>query len=123
MSINLDKIIEDLSKLTVIEAADLSSRLEEHWGVSAAPPVAIAPPPSEVKNVEVKNEFDVILKSFGSNKISVIKEVRSITGLSLKEAKDLVENAPKIVKESLPKSEAEEVKTKLESVGATIELK
>jgi len=124
MSINLDKIVEDLSKLTVLEAAELSKKLEEHWGVSAmsAVPVASSSSSQDAKE-ESKDEYDVILSTIGSKKISVIKEVRSITGLGLKEAKDLVESAPKAVKESVAKSEAEEIKSKLEAAGATVELK
>lgn len=124
MSINLDKIVEDLSKLTVLEAAELSKKLESHWGVSAmsAAPVASNSSSQDSKE-ESKDEYDVILSTIGSKKISVIKEVRSITGLGLKEAKDLVEGAPKAVKESIAKSEAEEIKSKLEAAGATVELK
>jgi large subunit ribosomal protein L7/L12 len=124
MSTNLNKIVEELSNLTVLESAELAKKLEEHWGVSASNVFAGSAPiaGNEVQE-EVKDEFDLILKEIGSKKISVIKEVRSITGLGLKEAKDLVESAPKIIKESLPKSEAEEIKSKLELVGATIELK
>jgi large subunit ribosomal protein L7/L12 len=124
MSINLDKIVEDLSKLTVLEAAELSKKLENHWGVSAmsAVPVASNSSSQDAKE-ESKDEYDVILSTIGSKKISVIKEVRSITGLGLKEAKDLVEGAPKAVKESIAKSEAEEIKSKLEAAGATVELK
>jgi large subunit ribosomal protein L7/L12 len=124
MSINLDKIVEDLCKLTVLEAAELSKKLEEHWGVSAmsAVPVASSSSSQDAKE-ESKDEYDVILSTIGSKKISVIKEVRSITGLGLKEAKDLVESAPKAVKESVAKSEAEEIKSKLEAAGATVELK
>jgi large subunit ribosomal protein L7/L12 len=124
MAANLDKIVEDLSKLTVLEAAELATKLEEHWGVSAAAPVAVAAAPAEAgAAAEAKDEFDIILASAGSNKIAVIKEVRGITGLGLKEAKDLVEGAPKPVKEGAAKAEAEEIKTKLEAAGATVELK
>jgi len=122
---NLEKIAEDLSSLTVIEAAELSKMLEEKWGVSAAAPVAVAAAPGAAAGeapVE-KDEFDVILKSFGEKKINVIKEVRAITSLGLKEAKDLVESAPKEIKEGVKKDEAEEIKKKLEDAGATVELK
>ena len=122
---NLEKIAEDLSSLTVIEAAELSKMLEEKWGVSAAAPVAVAAAPGAAAGeapVE-KDEFDVILTSFGEKKINVIKEVRAITRLGLKEAKDLVESAPKEIKEGVKKDEAEEIKKKLEDAGATVELK
>lgn len=119
---NLEKIAEDLSSLTVMEAAELSNMLEEKWGVSAAAPVAaVAAAPAEA--AEVKDEFDVILASFGEKKINVIKEVRALTALGLKEAKDLVESAPKAIKEGVKKEEAEEIKKKLEDAGATVELK
>ncbi|MBT4769464.1 MAG: 50S ribosomal protein L7/L12 [Rhodospirillaceae bacterium] len=122
---DIEKIADELSKLTVIEAADLSKLLEEKWGVSAAAPVAVAAaggaPAGEA--AEVKDTFDVILASIGEKKINVIKEVRAITGLGLKEAKDLVEGAPKSVKADATKDEAEEIKTKLEGAGATVELK
>ena len=124
---DLDKLVEELSKLTVIEAAELSKKLEEVWGVSAAAPVAVAaaaPAGGDAAEAEAeKDSFDVVLASIGDKKINVIKEVRAITGLGLKEAKDLVEAAPKAVKEGVGKDEAEEVKTKLESAGATVELK
>jgi large subunit ribosomal protein L7/L12 len=121
---DLEKIAEDLSVLTVIEAAELSKMLEEKWGVSAAAPVAAAAAPgAAVEAVEEQTEFDVILASFGEKKINVIKEVRGMTGLGLKEAKDLVESAPKAVKEGVTKDEAEELKKKLEAAGATVELK
>ena len=121
---NLEKIAEDLSALTVIEAAELSKMLEEKWGVSAAAPVAIAAAPAAAAEaVEEQTEFDVILASFGEKKINVIKEVRAMTGLGLKEAKDLVESAPKAVKEGVTKDEGEELKKKLEDAGATVELK
>ena len=123
---DLAKIVEDLSALTVLEAAELSKMLEEKWGVSAAAPVAVAaagggaaPAAAE----EEKTEFDVILVDAGANKINVIKEVRAITGLGLKEAKDLVEAAPKPVKEAVGKDEAEKLKKQLEAVGAKVELK
>ncbi len=124
---DLDKLVEELSKLTVLEAAELSKRLEDEWGVSAAAPVAVAAvggaAGGDAAPVEEKTEFDVILASVGDKKINVIKEVRAITGLGLKEAKDLVEGAPKPVKEGASKDEAEEIKGKLEGVGATVELK
>ena len=121
---NLEQLAEDLSALTVIEAADLSKMLEEKWGVSAAAPVAVAAVAAGGgEAAEEQTEFDVILASFGEKKINVIKEVRTITGLGLKEAKDLVEGAPKAVKEAVSKDEAAEIKTKLEEAGATVELK
>ena len=120
---DLEKIVGDLSKLTVIEAADLSKLLEEKWGVSAAAPVAVAAPVVAEEAVVEKDEFDVILASFGEKKINVIKEVRALTGLGLKEAKDLVEAAPKAVKEGVGKEEAESAKKQLEEAGATVELK
>ncbi|MDE0813184.1 MAG: 50S ribosomal protein L7/L12 [Alphaproteobacteria bacterium] len=120
---NLEQLAEDLSALTVIEAADLSKMLEEKWGVSAAAPVAVAvAADAGGEAAEEQTEFDVVLASFGEKKINVIKEVRAITGLGLKEAKDLVESAPKAVKEAVSKDEAEEIKTKLEGAGATVEL-
>jgi large subunit ribosomal protein L7/L12 len=121
---DLQKIVDDLSALTVMEAAELSKMLEDHWGVSAAAPVAVAAAggaPAEA--AEEKDEFDVILAGAGDKKINVIKEVRGITGLGLKEAKDLVEGAPKPVKEGISKGEAEEIKKQLEEAGATVELK
>jgi large subunit ribosomal protein L7/L12 len=124
---DLSKIVEDLSSLTVLEAAELSKMLEEKWGVSAAAPVAVAAMPgaggAAAAPVEEKTEFDVVLTAAGDKKINVIKEVRAITGLGLKEAKDLVEGAPKTVKEAAGKAEAEEIKKKLEDAGATVELK
>ena len=123
---NLEQIVEDLSSLTVLEAAELSKMLEEKWGVSAAAPVAVAAGAAggaEAAAAEEKDEFDVILASFGEKKINVIKEVRAITGLGLKEAKDLVEGAPKPVKEAVAKDEAEAIKSKLEEAGATVEVK
>ena len=124
---DLEKIVDDLSALTVLEAAELSKMLEEKWGVSAAAAVAVAGPAGagggEAAAAEEKDEFDVILASAGDKKINVIKEVRGITGLGLKEAKDLVEGAPKPVKEAVSKGEAEELKKKLEEAGATVELK
>lgn len=120
---DLDKIVEELSTLTVLEAAELSKKLEEHWGVSAAAPVAAAAAPAAAEAAAEKDEFDVVLTAFGEKKINVIKEVRAITGLGLKEAKELVESAPKPVKEGVSKSEAEELKAKLEAAGASVELK
>jgi len=121
---DLDKLVAELSKLTVIEAAELAKKLEETWGVSAAAPVAVAAAaaPAEAA-AEAQTEFNVILASAGEKKINVIKEVRAITGLGLKEAKDLVEGAPKAVKEGVGKDEAEQLKKKLEEAGATVELK
>jgi len=118
---DLSKIIEDLSKLTVVEAAELSKQLEEKWGVSAA--VAAAPAAAGAAAGEEKSEFTVFLAAFGEKKINVIKEVRAITGLGLKEAKDLVEAAPKEVKTGVAKKDAEEMKAKLEAAGAKVELK
>jgi large subunit ribosomal protein L7/L12 len=118
---DLNKIIEDLSKLTVVEAAELSKQLEEKWGVSAA--VAAAPAAGGAAGAEEKSEFTVFLASFGDKKINVIKEVRAITGLGLKEAKDLVEAAPKEIKAGVAKKDAEEMKAKLEAAGAKVELK
>ena len=125
MAANLDQIVEQLSGLTVIEAADLSKKLEEKWGVSAAAPVAMAAAPAAgaAPATEAKTTFDVVLKETGANKITVIKEVRAVTSLGLKEAKDLVEGAPKTVKEGVAKEEAEEIKKKLEAAGAKVELK
>jgi large subunit ribosomal protein L7/L12 len=126
MAANLDQIVEQLSVLTVIEAAELSKKLEEKWGVSAAAPVAAAGPAgggAAAPAAEVKTTFDVVLKETGANKIGVIKEVRAVTSLGLKEAKDLVEGAPKTVKEGATKEEAEEIKKKLEAAGAKVELK
>jgi large subunit ribosomal protein L7/L12 len=120
---DLEKIADELSALTVLEAAELSKLLEEKWGVSAAAPVAAAAAPAAADAAEEKDEFDVILAAAGDKKINVIKEVRTITGLGLKEAKDLVEGAPKPVKEGVKKDEAEELKKKLEEAGATVELK
>ena len=122
MATNLEKIVDDLSSLTVIEAAELSKMLEEKWGVSASAPVAAAAAPAAAVEEE-KDAFDVILAAFGEKKINVIKEVRAITGLGLKEAKDLVEAAPKLVKEGVAKDEAEALKKKLEDAGATVEVK
>ena len=119
---DLNKIIDELSKLTVVEAAELSKQLEEKWGVSAAAPVAAAPAAVGAA-VEEKSDFTIFLAAAGDKKINVIKEVRAITGLGLKEAKDLVEAAPKEVKKAVPKKEAEEAKKKLEAAGAKVELK
>ena len=123
---DLNKIVDDLSSLTVLEAAELSKLLEEKWGVSAAAPVAVAAAPAEGGGeaaAEEKTEFDIELSESGSNKIAVIKEVRTITGLGLKEAKDLVEGAPKPLKQGVKKEEAEEMKKALEAAGAKITLK
>lgn len=123
---DLEKLVEELSGLTVMEAAELSKLLEEKWGVSAAAPVAVAAVAGAGGGEEAaaeKDEFDVILAEVGAKKINVIKEVRGITGLGLKEAKDLVEGAPKAVKEGVSKDEAEELKKKLEEAGAKVELK
>jgi len=121
---DLSKIVEDLSKLTVLEAAELSKLLEEKWGVSAAAPVAMAAAGAvAAAPVEEKTEFDVVLSEIGPNKINVIKEVRTITGLGLKEAKDLVEAAPKAVKEAVSKEDAAKFKAQLESAGAKVDLK
>ena len=119
---DLNKIIEDLSKLTVVEAAELSKQLEEKWGVTAAAPVAAAAPGAAAGGEE-KSEFTIFLAAAGDKKINVIKEVRAITGLGLKEAKDLVEAAPKEVKAGVAKKDAEEMKAKLEAAGAKVELK
>ena len=121
---NLEKLVEELSTLTVLEAANLSKMLEEKWGVSAAAPVAVAAAPgAAAAPAEVKDEFSVVLTAAGDKKINVIKAVREITGLGLKEAKDLVEAAPKAVKEGVPKADAEKLKAKLEAEGAKVELK
>ena len=125
---DLNKLAEDLSSLTVIEAAELAKRLEEKWGVSAAAPVAVAAVAGgaaggAAEAAEEKTDFDVILASAGDKKINVIKEVRAITGLGLKEAKDLVEGAPKTVKEGANKEEADKIKKQLEEAGATVEIK
>ncbi|OAP41807.1 50S ribosomal protein L7/L12 [Sinorhizobium glycinis] len=125
---DLAKIVEDLSSLTVLEAAELSKLLEEKWGVSAAAPVAVAAAGGAAGGAaaaaeEEKTEFDVILTDAGANKINVIKEVRAITGLGLKEAKDLVEGAPKPVKEAVSKAEAADLKKKLEDAGAKVDVK
>ena len=120
---DLTKIIDELSKLTVVEAAELSKQLEEKWGVTAAAPVAAAPAAGGAAPAEEKSDFTIFLSSAGDKKINVIKEVRAITGLGLKEAKDLVEGAPKEVKKGVPKKDAEEAKKKLEAAGAKVELK
>ncbi len=121
---DLNKIIEDLSSLTVVEAAELSKQLEEKWGVSAAAAVAAAPAATGgAAPAEEKSEFTVMLSSAGDKKINVIKEIRAVTSLGLKEAKDLVEGAPKEVKSGVNKKEAEEIKAKLEAAGAKVELK
>ena len=124
---NLDQLVEDLSSLTVLEAAQLSKMLEEKWGVSAAAPVAVAAvgggAAAAAEPVEEQTEFDVILAAAGAQKINVIKEVRAITGLGLKEAKDLVEAAPKAVKEAVSKDDAAKIKAQLEGSGATVEIK
>ena len=124
---NLEKIVEDLSSLTILEAADLAKMLEEKWGVSAAAAVAVAAAPAgggaAAAPVEVQTEFTVMLTAAGDKKIEVIKEVRAITALGLKEAKDLVEGAPKAVKEGVSKDEADKIKAQLEKAGAKVELK
>jgi len=124
---NLEQLVDDLSSLTVLEAAELSKMLEEKWGVSAAAPVAVAAsgaaPAAAVEAAEEQTEFDVILAAIGEKKINVIKEVRAITGLGLKEAKDLVEAAPKAVKEAVNKDDAAKFKKQLEEAGATVEVK
>ncbi len=124
---DLNKIAEELSNLTVLEAAELSKMLEEKWGVSAAAPVAVAAAPGAAgggaEAAEEKTDFTVVLESAGDKKINVIKEIRAITGLGLKEAKDLVEGAPKEVKQDIPKAEAEEMQKKLEDAGAKVSLK
>ena len=123
---DINKIVDELSSLTVLEAAELSKLLEEKWGVSASAPVAVAAAPGAAQSdagAEEKTDFDVVLAEAGSNKIAVIKEVRTITGLGLKEAKDLVEGAPKPLKQGVAKAEAEEMKKALEAAGAKVELK
>ena len=121
---DLSKIVDELSSLTVLEAAELSKMLEEKWGVSAAAPVAVAAAPgAAAAPVEEKTEFTVVLAAAGDKKIEVIKEVRAITGLGLKEAKDLVEGAPKVVKEGANKADADKIKAQLEAAGAKVELK
>ena len=123
---DLEKIAEELSSLTVLEAADLAKLLEEKWGVSAAAPVAVAAGAAgsdAAPSAEAKTEFNVMLNAIGEKKINVIKEVRAVTGLGLKEAKDLVEAAPSMVKEAVPEAEANEIKAKLEEAGATVEIK
>jgi large subunit ribosomal protein L7/L12 len=120
---DLQKIVNDLSGLTVLEAAELAKMLEEKWGVSAAAAVAVAAGPAAAAPVEEKTEFTAMLVAIGDKKIEVIKEVRAVTGLGLKEAKDLVEAAPKAIKEGIAKDEAEKIKATLEKVGAKVELK
>ena len=120
---DLNKIIDELSTLTVVEAAELSKQLEEKWGVTAAAPVAAAAAAPAAEAAEEKDSFDVVLTAAGDQKINVIKEVRAITGLGLKEAKDMVEGAPKTLKEGAKKDEAEAMKTQLEAAGAKVELK
>jgi large subunit ribosomal protein L7/L12 len=120
---DLNKIIEDLSSLTVVEAAELSKQLEEKWGVTAAAAVAAAPAAAGAAPAEEKDEFTIVLAAAGDKKINVIKEVRALTTLGLKEAKDLVEGAPKDIKAGVNKKEAEEIKSKLEAAGAKVELK
>tara|TARA_B100000989_G_C19409162_1_gene413549 strand:- start:292 stop:666 length:375 start_codon:yes stop_codon:yes gene_type:complete len=122
---DLEKIADDLSSLTVLEAADLAKILEDKWGVSASAPVAVAAVSGgeESAPAETKTEFSVSLTAFGDKKINVIKEVRAVTGLGLKEAKDLVEAAPSLVKEGIPEAEANEIKGKLEEAGASVEIK
>jgi large subunit ribosomal protein L7/L12 len=120
---DLGKIVDELSTLTVLEAAELAKLLEDKWGVSAAAAVAIAGPAAAAAPVEEQTEFTVMLTNFGEKKIEVIKEVRALTGLGLKEAKDLVEGAPKAVKEGVTKDEAEKMKAQLEKAGAKVELK
>ncbi len=120
---DLAKLVDELSALTVMEAADLSKMLEEKWGVSAAAAVAVAAGGAAAAAEEEKDDFEVVLVAAGDNKINVIKEIRAITQLGLKEAKDLVDGAPKTIKESAPKAEAEEIKKKLEDAGAKVELK
>ena len=120
---DLNKIVDELSTLTVIEAAELSKLLEEKWGVTAAAPVAAAAAAPAAEAAEEKDSFDVVLTAAGDQKINVIKEVRAITGLGLKEAKDMVEGAPKTLKEGVKKDEAEAMKTQLEAAGAKVELK
>lgn len=123
MTANLEQLSETLSSLTVLELADLSKQLEEKWGVSAASFAAAAPAAGGADAGEAKDAFEIVLADIGGNKISVIKEVRAITGLGLKEAKDLVESAPKTVKADVDKAEAEEIQKKLEAAGAKVELK
>lgn len=120
---NIEKIAEELSSLTVMEAADLSKLLEEKWGVSAAAPAAVMAAPAAVAAEEEKTEFDVVLASSGDQKINVIKVVRAITGLGLKEAKDLVDGAPSTVKQAVSKADADKMKAELEEAGAKVEIK
>lgn len=120
---DLAKLVDQLSELSVLEAAELSKLLEEKWGVTAAAPVAVAAAGPAAAAAEEKDEFEVVLTAAGDNKISVIKEVRAITGLGLKEAKDLVDGAPKAIKESVKKDEAEKIKEQIEAAGGKVELK
>ena len=120
---DLNKLIDELSQLTILEAADLAKALEEKWGVSAAAPVAVAAAGAAAGAAEEKTEFDVVLADAGANKIAVIKEVRAITNLGLKEAKDFVDGAPKEIKQGVAKDEAEKIKQQLEAAGAKVELK
>ena len=122
MTEKLEKIIEELSTLTALEVSELAKMLEEKWGVTAAVAVAVAPGGAAAAVVEEKDEFTVTLEAAGDSKINVIKEIRTITGLGLKEAKDLVDGAPKVVKESVKKDEAEAIKAKLEAAGAKVKL-
>lgn len=121
MAANLEKLIDDLSALTVMEAAELAKKLEEKWGVSAAAPVAVAA--AGAAPAEEKDSFDIVLTDGGANKINVIKEVRAITGLGLKEAKDLVEGAPKPLKQGVKKEEAEKIKKQIEAAGGKVDMK
>lgn len=123
MSVNIEQLTESLSSLTVLELAELSKKLEEKWGVSAAAFAVAAPSAGVAAPAEVKDKFEIVLTASGENKINVIKEVRAITNLGLKEAKDLVESAPKTLKTDVAKAEAEEIKKKLEAAGAKVELK
>ena len=122
---DLNSIVDELSGLSIMEAAELAKLLEEKWGVSAAAPVAVAAAagPAAAEAAEAKEDFDVILVSFGDKKIQVIKEIRGITGLGLKEAKELVEGVPKAIKESVPKAEADEIKKKIEEAGGQVDVK
>ncbi len=123
MSAKIEKMLQDISEMSVMEVVELVEAMEEKFGVSAAAPVAMAAGPAAAAAVEEKTEFDAVLKSFGSNKVSVIKIIREITGLGLKEAKDMVEGAPVVVKEAVSKEEAEEIKKKLTEAGAEVEVK
>ncbi len=123
MSANLDEIVKQLGELPVLQVAELITKLEDEWGVSAAAPAAVAVAGPAAAAAEEKTEFDVILVSCGDKKINVIKEVRAVTGLGLKEAKELVESAPKAMKEAIPKDEAAKIKEQMEKAGATVEIK